>query len=70
MANENPLLDTRQYAVEFKDGRSESLSANQIAQNLYSQLDEEGNSYLLLEDIIDHRSNSSAIEKSDAFVKI
>ena len=26
MANENPLLDTREYSVEFKDGISESLS--------------------------------------------
>ena len=42
-ANENPILDTRQYAVEFRDGRSELLSANHIAQNLYSQIDMKDN---------------------------
>ena len=44
LADDNPLLDTRQYRVEFQDGHSESLSAILIAQNLYLQLDEEGNS--------------------------
>jgi hypothetical protein len=60
MANENPLLDTREYSVEFKDGVSESLSASIIAQNLYSQIDEEGNRHILLEDIIDHQQSNSA----------
>ena len=69
MANENPLLDTRQYAVEFKDGRSESLSANLIAQNLYSQIDTEGKRHVLLDDIVDHRRDRTAVDKSDAFVK-
>ncbi len=31
MANKNPLLNTREYAVEFRDGRTESLSSNLIA---------------------------------------
>ena len=42
-AADNPLLDTsRAYTVEFPDGREESLTANLIAQNVYSQLDKEG----------------------------
>jgi hypothetical protein len=67
-ANENPLLDTREYAVEFRDGHIESLSANLIAKNLYSQLDDEGNRHVLLSDIIDHRRDERAIDKADAFV--
>ena len=70
LADDNPLLDTRQYTVEFRDGHSESLSANLIAQNLYSQLDEEGNRHVLLQDIVDHRRNDKAIDKADAFVKM
>ena len=63
------LLDRREYSVEFKDGISESLSANLIAQNLYSQIDEEGNRHKLLEDIIiDHRQSKSTIDKDDAFI--
>ena len=52
-ANDNPLLDTREYEVEFLDGHVESMSANLIAQHLFSQVDEEGHRYILLDDIID-----------------
>jgi hypothetical protein len=58
MAHENPLLDTREYDVKFMDGYSESLSANLIAQNLYSQIDEEGARHVLLDDIVDHRQTN------------
>ena len=68
MAADNPLLDTRAYAVKFPDGREESLTANLIAQSLYSQIDEEGNKHLLLDDIIDYKRNETAIDKRDAFV--
>ena len=68
MANENPLLDTREYSVEFKDDVSESVSANIIAQNLYSQIDGEGNRHILLEDFIGHRRKKSAFDKDDAFI--
>ena len=67
-ANDNPLLDTREYTVEFTDGHTESLSANILAQNLFSQIDEEGNRHILLDDIIDHRRSEHAVNKEDAFV--
>ncbi len=69
MANENPLLDTREYTVKFRDGRTECLTANMIAKNLYSQIDNEGKRHLLLADIIDHRKGKKAIDKEDAFCK-
>ena len=55
MANVNPLLNKREYSVEFKDDVLESLSANLITQNFYSQIDAEGNRHILLEAIIDHQ---------------
>jgi hypothetical protein len=67
-ANENPMLDTREYEVEFLDGHRESLSANTIAQHLFSQIDEEGHRHLLLDDIIDFRRDDTAVDKEDAFV--
>ena len=67
-ANDNPLLDTREYTVEFMDGHTESLSANIVAQHLFSQIDEEGNRHVLLDDIVDHRRSDSAVSKEDAFV--
>jgi hypothetical protein len=67
-ANENPLLDTREYEVEFLDGQVESMSANLIAQHLFSQVDEEGHRYVLLDDITDFRENEAAVDKADAFI--
>ena len=55
MVNTNPILDTRLYDVQFLDGRVETYAANIIAENIYSQLDDEGNRFLLLEEIMDHR---------------
>jgi hypothetical protein len=54
-ASDNPLLDTREYEVEFLDGHIESMSANLIAQHLFSQVDEEGHRHILLDDIIDSK---------------
>jgi hypothetical protein len=62
------MLDTREYEVEFLDGHRESLSANSIAQHMFSQIDEEGHQHLLLDDIIDFRRQNTAVNKCDAFV--
>ena len=40
--NNNPLLDTRLYDVQFPDGSIEKLTANRIAINLYASVDEYG----------------------------
>jgi hypothetical protein len=67
-ANDNPLLDTREYEVEFLDGHIEPMPANLIAQHLFSQVDEEGHRHVLLDDIIDFRKDDTAVEKEEAFV--
>ena len=41
--NDNPLLDTKMYEVEYLDGEHASLSANHIVENLFTQVDDEGN---------------------------
>ena len=53
-ANDNPILDTRSYIVEFDDGDQTELTANMIAESLYLQCDPNGNQYVLLEEIVDH----------------
>ena len=63
--NANPLLDTRQYEVEFADGATDVFTANLIADNLYSQVDEEGNSYSIMSEITDHKSDGSAVHRDD-----
>ena len=61
LSSNNPLLDTRQYEVEFFDGTIEVLTANVIAENLLAQVDEHGHRHLLLQEIEDHRTNKNAI---------
>ena len=62
----NPLLDTRRYIVELYDGTREEISANILAENIMSQVDEEGHRQLYLDEICDHRKTSKAIPKSQA----
>ena len=64
--NSNPLLDTRMYEIEYLDGQRRAITANQIADNLFAQIDDEGNRHVLLDEIIDHRSDASAVTLDDA----
>ena len=64
-ANNNPILDTRAYEIEYGDGTVEILSTNTIAECILSQVDEEGHKQMLFQEIIDHRSNQDAINSSD-----
>jgi hypothetical protein len=41
-SNDNPTLDARLYEVECKDGHKVAMSANTIAENLFSQIDGDG----------------------------
>ena len=67
-ANDNPILDTRMYEVEFQDGHRASLAANAIAENLFAQIDDEGNRHVLFSEIVDHRTNGKQVMQQDAFV--
>ena len=62
-ANSNPLLDSRKYLVENADGSNEELTANIIAENILSQIDE-GRRQMMLSEITDHRASSDAIPQS------
>jgi len=61
MRNANPLLDTREYIVSFPDGTQQSYMANAIAENFYSQIDAEGHTYAILQEIIGHERDKSAV---------
>ena len=67
-ANENPILDSRMYEVEYQDGTKASLAVNYIAKNLFAQVDQEGNRHVLLDELIDNRVNSREIKLQDAFI--
>ena len=54
--DDNPLLDTRMYEVEYLDGERASLSANHIAEILFTQVPDEGN------------RNGQEVKHQDAFI--
>ena len=56
------------YEVQYLDGGKASLAANSIAENLFAQIDDEGNCQVLMDDIIEHRSNEHAAKQQDAFI--
>jgi hypothetical protein len=60
-AHNNPILDTRTYNVEFDNGDVTELTANVIAESMYSQCDIEGNQYLLLDIFVDFRKSDKAL---------
>jgi hypothetical protein len=68
-ANENSMLDTRTYEIEFPDGHSDEYTANVIAENMYAQCDIEGKIYNLMEGIVDHKTDGHAVEPSDMYIK-
>jgi hypothetical protein len=63
----NPMFDTREYKCILDDGTIKRYSANIIAENLYSQCNDEGHSFVLLAEIIDHKKDASAISIADGF---
>ena len=56
------------YKVEFADGEKASLVANYIAENLFTQIDDEGNRQVLMNEIIDYRTNGTELKPQDAFI--
>ena len=67
MANNSPILNSRMYEVEYQDGTKASLAANYIAENMFAQVDQEGNCHVLLDKIIDYRVNGREVKQQDAF---
>ncbi len=55
LTNASSILDTREYTFTFDDGDETILNANLIAEAMYAQCDPDGNQYVLLDSIIDHR---------------
>lgn len=67
--DDNPLLNSIIYEVEFPDGLVREYAANVIAENLLNQVDDEGYTTTMLESIVDYNVDySSAIDKKDKYV--
>jgi hypothetical protein len=67
--DDNPILNSIVYEVEFPDGISKEYAANVIADNMISQVDHDGISTTLMQGIVDYRRDDSvAIPKSEKWV--
>ena len=51
------------YEVQFDDEHTDYYAANIIAENIYEQLDDEGNKFKLIKEIIEHKQDSMVIPK-------
>ena len=68
--NENPILDSRVYELEFPDGRLEEFSVNVLAENLFNQADDDGWDSGILKEIIDYRRiDGVAVPKSQGVIE-
>ena len=64
----NPLLNSLIYDVGFPDGEIREYAANVIAQNIYFTLDENGFSKLMLDCILEHSKDDTAVSKADKYL--
>ena len=64
----NPLLNSLIYDVEFPDGTVHEYAANIITEHMYSTIDENGFSTLILDCILDHSKDDSAVSKADKYL--
>ena len=67
-ADNNLIMYMRMYKVEFMDGTKQSLSANYIAENVFAQVDQDGNRQVLLDEIIDYHTTGKEVKQQDAFI--
>eukprot|EP00536_Pseudo-nitzschia_multiseries_P015133 jgi/Psemu1/41402/gm1.41402_g len=64
--NENPILDTRLYKLQLPDGTIEEYTANIVAERLYSSVDDDGQMFTLLDELIDHECDNTALSEEEA----
>ena len=66
-ADQNPLLGTWIYEVEFSDRHLEEFAVNVIAECMYSQIDAEGWQQQFLPEIMDNLRGPDAVPIEDRF---
>ena len=66
--NSNPILDTRVYEVMFGDGSVHQYAANIIAESLWDETDDDGHYNQMVDCIVDHRSDDTAIKSGNEFI--
>ena len=68
VANDNSILDSRMYEVEYRNGYVAAMASNIIADNLFSQVHQKVNIFVLIESIIDTRTENTQILQQDVLI--
>ena len=66
--DDNPILNSIIYDVEFPEGQIKEYAANILAENLWSQVDADGHSKMLLEGILDYHKTAAAVPMEDKYL--
>ena len=64
----NPILNTILYDLELTDGAVKQYAANVIAENIYSQVDYDGQNSGILDVIVDYSKYDTAVPISYKYV--
>ena len=67
--NDNHILNTRIYEVEYQDGCKVSIVTNQITMGMFVQVDNEGNRHVLFDFIVDSQTYGKDVKTKDYFIK-
>ena len=67
--DENPIINTLIYDVEFPDGNIKKYSANVIAENVLVNCDYEGYYSSMMAFILDHKRDGSALRMNKKYIK-
>ncbi len=62
VASKKAMLDARMCKVEHPDGHKASLAANTIAENVFAQVDEEGNRRVLFKETMNHGTDDFKVK--------
>ena len=67
-ASKNSILDTRMCEVEYADGYNIAMVANTITNNLLAQVNQDGQRFILFDEMINHRNFGKEIKEEDTFI--
>eukprot|EP00957_Ditylum_brightwellii_P196209 14950317-Ditylum_brightwellii.AAC.1 len=68
--HDNPMLNSTVYKLEFPDREVKEYAANVIAENMLTQVNYEGFTTTMMEEIINHdRDENTAVHIRDKYVK-
>ena len=66
--NENQMLGTRVYIAEFPDGESIKIAGKFSVEFILQSCDAYGNKFMLLKEIMDHKSIDKAVNNSEGCI--